>query len=131
MCEIVQRKQYRPDGRFDLFLTCKKTGKPIDVTNEFGMFCKDLCDLEANKLAKEHAMKMIRDMLPPELREEDCGPWTCIACKMVSDDEDDFVTCAICDDYVCLKCARFKQYQGWEEAFCPKHRRKEKRNVDS
>jgi hypothetical protein len=28
---------------------CKKTGKPITVTNEYGMFCEDLCGLEEMK----------------------------------------------------------------------------------
>jgi hypothetical protein len=68
MCEIAQRAKKLPKGRFDLSLTCKKTGKPITVSNQWGMFCEDLCDLEACKDAEKLGMELIRQMLPDELK---------------------------------------------------------------
>lgn len=45
MCEINQKATGNAK-RFSLSLTCSKTGKPINKTNEWGMFCEDMCDLE-------------------------------------------------------------------------------------
>jgi hypothetical protein len=64
MCDILQKARKHKDGAFDLFLTCKKTGKPINVTNQWGMFCEDLCDLEACKDAERVGMELIRAMMP-------------------------------------------------------------------
>lgn len=44
----VSRKK-RSDGKDDLTITCDYCGKPITQTNEYGMFCADLCGLEEAK----------------------------------------------------------------------------------
>ena len=62
MCEIVQKKK-KVKGGFDLSLTCKQTGKPISVSNKWGMFCEDMCDLEENKISEKNSMKVMHDMM--------------------------------------------------------------------
>ena len=49
MCQIDTRVIKNPDGTREAFITCKTSGKPITVSNEYGMFCEDLCNLEENK----------------------------------------------------------------------------------
>ena len=41
-------------------LTCKCTGKPITVTNKYGMFCEDLCDLQKCIEAEKQGQELIR-----------------------------------------------------------------------
>jgi len=38
--------------KVDLVSRCVKSGKPCTISNEFGMFCEDMCDLEECKQAK-------------------------------------------------------------------------------
>ena len=51
MCEILKKSNPTKDG-VDWSITCKFTGKPISISNEYGMFCEDLCELDECKKAK-------------------------------------------------------------------------------
>lgn len=44
MCEVVSYKI-----KDDVYCFCKTTGKKIDISNEFGMYCEDECNLENDK----------------------------------------------------------------------------------
>lgn len=54
MCDI-KVEETKP-GHLDV--TCKNTGKPITVSNKYGMFCEDKCDLEEAKQAANTISKM-------------------------------------------------------------------------
>lgn len=61
MCDI--KSEATPigmKGEIVLDVTCKKTGLPITVSNEYGMFCRKMCDLGKNKAAKLVAMMLFR-----------------------------------------------------------------------
>ena len=60
MCEIKQKETAAKGGGYNLELTCKKTGKPINVSNDYGMFCEDLCDLQESK----DALKKLQRWFP-------------------------------------------------------------------
>jgi len=60
MCDIKRAHTAAPGGGENLSMTCEKTGKPINVSNKYGMFCEDLCDLQENK----DAMKKLQSMFP-------------------------------------------------------------------
>lgn len=58
MCEIdVSGKSIK--GKPSLNIMCKKSGKPISITNEFGMYCEDLCDIDEDKKAGQKLMKLL------------------------------------------------------------------------
>jgi len=50
-------------GGIDLFLSCQECGKPIIVTNKYGMFCKDLCGLKEAKLYFRDMQKFINEFI--------------------------------------------------------------------
>jgi len=60
MCEIDKSSTQTKNGGIDLSMTCKQSGKPISVSNHYGMFCADMCDLQANKDAE----KKLKSMFP-------------------------------------------------------------------
>ena len=67
MCEIKQKiKSVGKKGRFDLDLTCKKSGLPITVTNANGMFCAKMCDedqdIAARKIGEKFVKGIMKDM---------------------------------------------------------------------
>lgn len=53
MCDIKQKQSAANGGGINLSMTCKTSGKPITVSNEHGMFCEDMCDLQECKDAKK------------------------------------------------------------------------------
>lgn len=50
-------------NKFAVEITCDKCGKPITVSNKYGMFCEDLCDLEESKKAKKTVDKLLKDLI--------------------------------------------------------------------
>lgn len=44
---------------YDVNLTCKTTGKPIVIINQYGMYCEDKCELKQDKLAEKQARKFV------------------------------------------------------------------------
>jgi tripartite-type tricarboxylate transporter receptor subunit TctC len=60
VCEIIT-KETSPGN---LIITCKKTGKPVTVSNENGMYCEDMCDedkdIKANKVIKQFLQQIDR-----------------------------------------------------------------------
>ena len=57
MCKINQEF-----NNGNLNLTCKTSNKPISVTNKWGMFCEDLCNLEECKQAEKEINKIMEAM---------------------------------------------------------------------
>jgi len=53
MCEIDQSAKPAKAGGVHLEMRCKQSGKPISVSNHYGMFCEDMCDLQENKDAEK------------------------------------------------------------------------------
>jgi len=49
MCNIDTDSKPATGGGINISVTCKTSGKPINVSNEYGMFCEDMCDLEEAK----------------------------------------------------------------------------------
>lgn len=43
----------------NLTMTCKTSNKPFSVTNKWGMFCADLCNLEQCKKAEKEVNKIL------------------------------------------------------------------------
>jgi hypothetical protein len=43
----------------NLTMTCKRSNKPFSVTNQWGMFCEDLCNLEQCKKAEKEIDKIL------------------------------------------------------------------------
>ncbi len=50
-------------NKFDVEITCDTCGKPISVTNQYGMFCENLCGLEESKEAKKKVDKLLRTFI--------------------------------------------------------------------
>jgi hypothetical protein len=61
MCEIVVTEKGTPEAR-EIDIRCKKTGKYITVTNKYGMFCEDMCDLAEAKKADAEIDKMLNKL---------------------------------------------------------------------
>ena len=63
MCDIKQiaTKINGPDVDEDICLTCVKTGKDITVSNKYGMFCEDLCDLKECKIEMADIIDVIKE----------------------------------------------------------------------
>ncbi len=57
MCKIVQKF-----NNGNLKVTCTKSNKPLSVTNQWGMFCEDLCNLEECKKAEKKINKILDEM---------------------------------------------------------------------
>ena len=62
-CEIDQSATNLPGGGVDLSIRCKTSGKPITVSNSYGMFCEDMCDLQECKDAKVEFDKFFNGMM--------------------------------------------------------------------
>lgn len=60
MCDIDYSEQAANGGGINVGLKCKTSGKPITVSNKYGMFCEDKCDLQENK----DAMVKLQTMFP-------------------------------------------------------------------
>jgi hypothetical protein len=43
----------------EMLIVCEKTRKPITVTNKYGMFCEDMCDLKECKEADKKIEKFL------------------------------------------------------------------------
>ena len=59
MCQIKQN-QKKVKGGIDLSLTCSISGKPITISNQYGMFCEDMCELKECKKARKEVREMIK-----------------------------------------------------------------------
>lgn len=57
MCKIDQKL-----NNGNLTLTCLTSKKPLSVTNQWGMFCEDLCNLEECKKAEKEINKLLDEM---------------------------------------------------------------------
>lgn len=55
MCEIQKSKF----NKGNLAMTCKTSKKPLTVTNQWGMFCEDFCNLEECKKAEKDLNKFM------------------------------------------------------------------------
>jgi len=51
MAKCSRRSAKEQAAGFDLTMSCKFCGKPITVSNKYGMFCEDLCNMGAEKQA--------------------------------------------------------------------------------
>jgi len=51
MCRFKAVPNDNGNGQIDIECECEISGKPITVSNEYGMFCEDLCELDENKEA--------------------------------------------------------------------------------
>ena len=60
MCEVNTQVTPHKGCGVDIGVTCSKTGKPITVSNKYGMFCEDLCDLQESK----DALLKLKAMFP-------------------------------------------------------------------
>jgi len=49
-----------------LWLNCDQCGKPVSKTNEYGMFCEDMCGLEESKKGFDELRKVMEGMFPNE-----------------------------------------------------------------
>jgi hypothetical protein len=49
MCKVITKIIDNPDGTMEAQVTCEISGKSITITNEYGVFCEDLCELEECK----------------------------------------------------------------------------------
>lgn len=58
MCEIIT-KQKAP-GEWDI--TCAISGKPIEISNENGMYCEDMCGEDNDKKAGEELKDMLSSL---------------------------------------------------------------------
>ncbi len=56
MCEIVCKNTAN-----GVDVTCSISGKPITISNEYGMFCEDMCQLEECKSGYEQTMAFISE----------------------------------------------------------------------
>jgi hypothetical protein len=62
MCDIDQSAKSAKNGGVELSLRCKTSGKPITVSNQYGMFCEDMCDLQENIDASKKLEQMLGSM---------------------------------------------------------------------
>lgn len=63
MCEIItKKKNILGTNKYEVYTSCKKTGKPITVANKWGMFCEEMCDLEACKKVAEDLKDLFRGL---------------------------------------------------------------------
>lgn len=65
MCEvevIAKKKKVSGTNEYEVFTSCKKSGKPITVANKWGMFCEDMCDLNACKDAAKKNAAFLSDL---------------------------------------------------------------------
>ena len=60
MCQIKSSTKLAATSGIEVSVMCKTSGKPITISNEYGMFCEDLCDLQKNK----DATKLLQGMFP-------------------------------------------------------------------
>lgn len=51
------------DGSENVTVTCKMCGEPITQTNEFGMYCKNLCGMDKDKEAKKQIDGILNNIL--------------------------------------------------------------------
>ena len=60
MCDIATIKTEHGNGTCSIdFSNCSKSGKPMTVTNELGMWCEDMCDYEETKKKMDSLMGLI------------------------------------------------------------------------
>jgi len=52
MCDVEALSVENPNGGADITVTCKISGKPVNISNEYGMYCEDMCGLKEDKVAK-------------------------------------------------------------------------------
>ena len=62
MCGIKYNKVPLPTGGYDATATCRHSGKPITISNKYGMFCVDKCDLQENKDAMKQLQSIVGGM---------------------------------------------------------------------
>jgi len=68
----VRREVFkRPDGKIDMNVLCSRCGKPITVSNKYGMFCEDLCGLEESKRAGREISKAFGGLFDGILGEDE------------------------------------------------------------
>ncbi len=60
MCEINMEASHT-EGGVNLEITCAKTGKRLTSTNDYGMFCEDMCDFEETKKTYDSIFADIMD----------------------------------------------------------------------
>lgn len=54
MCEVkANSKPSNTGSGVDIGVVCEISGKPITVTNKYGMFCVDMCDFDEAKEAHD------------------------------------------------------------------------------
>lgn len=58
------------DDNGNVEVTCLISGKPITESNEHGMFCEDMCELEACKAGKDLLERLITAFCPEEQKNE-------------------------------------------------------------
>jgi uncharacterized protein with PIN domain len=64
MCQILKQSvPTKKKGRIDAKVTCAKTGKPIVITNQYGMYCEDKCGLEQDKQAEQQCRQFMNDFM--------------------------------------------------------------------
>jgi hypothetical protein len=65
MCHSIVTKVEVSGGTAVTF-TCKTSGKPINQTSEYGMFCEDFCDLEECKKEYHQLKSLLSGFLASE-----------------------------------------------------------------
>ena len=54
MCDTKASSTPAAGGGIDIEVICTNSGKPITISNEYGMFCEDMCDYpDAKNLHKD------------------------------------------------------------------------------
>jgi len=73
MAKRVKKQADVLEGQVDILVKCKVCGKPITVSNKYGMFCEDLCNMEEEKRAYTTLRTLLVNMgvLSPEKSQED------------------------------------------------------------
>lgn len=63
MCKIKTFKNINDNDEIEYNLICEISGKPISQSNEYGMFCDDLCEYEENVVAGEKINNLINHFI--------------------------------------------------------------------
>lgn len=62
MAKRVRKQADIPEAQVDILIKCKFCGKPITVSNKYGVFCEDLCNIEEAKRSYTAIRRLLESM---------------------------------------------------------------------
>jgi hypothetical protein len=62
MCEATAEASKTASGKYDIQTTCKISGKPITIANDYGMFCEDMCNYDEIKKFGDYIQRKVLGM---------------------------------------------------------------------